>query len=189
MPSLPHFWGREGIYYCKKEGGIWHEIRYFKAVCAHNSGRMEADMKQLIIRIIIGLTIVGICTTFFGCGGIHIGELHNGAGEKVRDLEFTILSDERIPAELKTLLEERKEEAFELTYHDKEFLYICIGYGRQEYSGHSIVVNALFLGEQGILVDTSLIGPEAGSEKINTAQFPVIVLKTELIEDVPLFTK
>lgn len=87
------------------------------------------------------------------------------------------------------MLEERKEEPFELTYSDKEFLYICIGYGRQEYSGHSIVVNALFLGENGILADTSLIGPEAGSEKINTVQFPVIVLKTELMEEVPLFVK
>ncbi len=121
--------------------------------------------------------------------GVKLNDLHNGAGEKVRDLEYTILSEERIPEELVALLEERKEEPFELTYSDKEFLYICIGYGRQEYSGHSIVVNELFLGENGILVDTSLIGPEAGQEKINTVQFPVIVLKTELVEDVPLFAK
>lgn len=121
--------------------------------------------------------------------GVKLNDLHNGAGKKVRDLEYTILSEERIPEELSALLEERKEEPFELTYSDKEFLYICIGYGRQEYSGHSIVVNELFLGENGILVDTSLIGPEAGQEKINTVQFPIIVLKTELIEDVPLFAK
>ena len=94
-----------------------------------------------------------------------------------------------MPKELVSLLEERQEEPFEMTYSDKEYLYICIGYGRQEYSGHSIVVNGLFLGENGILVDTSLIGPEAGKEKINTVQFPIIVLKTELIEDVPLFAK
>ncbi len=146
-------------------------------------------MKQLIklFCVTVILTVILVCT---GCdANIHLNDLHNGAGEKVRDLEYTILSEERIPKELMTLLEERKEEAFEMTYSDKEFLYICIGYGRQEYSGHSIVVNNLFLGENGILVDTSLIGPQAGQEKINTVQFPIIVLKTELVEDVPLFAK
>ena len=125
-----------------------------------------------------------------GCEtGIKVKDVHKGAGEKVRDLEYTILSDERIPKELVPLLEERKESSFEMTYTDKEYLYICIGYGRQEYSGHSIVVNELFLGENGILVDTSLIGPEAGREKINTVQFPFVVIKTELMEDIPLYSK
>lgn len=137
----------------------------------------------------IAMSIV-IMLSLVGCDlGIKLNDLHQGAGEKVKDLEYTILSEERIPKELLPLLEERKESPFELTYSDKEFLYICIGYGRQEYSGHSIVVNNLFLGENGILVDTSLIGPEAGAEKVNTVQFPVIVLKTELVEDVPLFAK
>lgn len=132
--------------------------------------------------------IVTVCC--WGCAGIELQDIkQQGAGEKVRDLEFTILSEERIPKELVLLLEERKEEAFELTYSDQEYLYICIGYGRQEYSGYSIMVNELFLGEQGILVDTSLIGPPAGTERIQTVQFPMIVLKTERIEDVPLFKK
>ena len=137
----------------------------------------------------IAMTMV-MMLSLVGCNlGIKLNDLHQGAGEKVKDLEYTILSEERIPKELLPLLEERKESPFELTYSDKEYLYICIGYGRQEYSGHSIVVNNLFLGENGILVDTSLIGPEAGAEKVNTVQFPVIVLKTELVEDVPLFAK
>lgn len=133
-----------------------------------------------------------LCFAFGVCGcdtGIRLRDQNAGAGEKVRDLEYTILSEERIPEELKPLIEERQDEAFQMTYSDKEYLYICVGYGRQEYSGHSIVVNALFLGENGILIDTSLIGPKAGQEKINTAQYPVMVLKTELVEDVPLFAK
>lgn len=143
-------------------------------------------MKKILC---IAMSIV-IMLSLVGCDlGIKLNDLHQGAGEKVKDLEYTILSEERIPKELLPLLEERKEAPFELTYSDKEFLYICIGYGRQEYSGHSIVVNNLFLGENGILVDTSLIGPEAGAEKVNTVQFPIIVLKTELVEDVPLFAK
>lgn len=141
-------------------------------------------------KIISVAAAIVLMITLTACDmGIKLNDAHKGAGEKVRDLEYTILSEERIPKELAPLLEERKEEPFEMTYSDKEYLYICIGYGRQEYSGHSIVVNDLFLGENGILVDTSLLGPEAGKEKINTVQFPIVVLKTELIEDVPLFAK
>lgn len=131
-----------------------------------------------------------VSISIYGCDmSMRLVEENAGAGEKVRDLEYTILSEERIPKELKPLLEERQNEAFQMTYSDKEYLYICIGYGRQEYSGHSIVVNALFLGENGILIDTSLIGPDAGQEKINTVQYPVMVIKTELVEDMPLFAK
>ncbi|MBO5347963.1 MAG: protease complex subunit PrcB family protein [Lachnospiraceae bacterium] len=143
-------------------------------------------MRRFFCFVLTLMMVLGLV----GCDmGIKIGDANQGAGDKVRDLEYTILSEERMPKELVSLLEERQEEPFEMTYSDKEYLYICIGYGRQEYSGHSIVVNGLFLGENGILVDTSLIGPEAGKEKINTVQFPIIVLKTELIEDVPLFAK
>lgn len=143
-------------------------------------------MRRFFCFVLTLMMVLGLV----GCDmGIKIGDANQGAGDKVRDLEYTILSEERMPKELVSLLEERQEEPFEMTYSDKEYLYICIGYGRQQYSGHSIVVNGLFLGENGILVDTSLIGPEAGKEKINTVQFPIIVLKTELIEDVPLFAK
>lgn len=143
-------------------------------------------MRRFFCFVLTLMMVLGLV----GCDmGIKIRDANQGAGDKVRDLEYTILSEERMPKELVSLLEERQEEPFEMTYSDKEYLYICIGYGRQEYSGHSIVVNGLFLGENGILVDTSLIGPEAGKEKINTVQFPIIVLKTELIEDVPLFAK
>ena len=145
--------------------------------------------KKHVRKMVCLITVMILSVVFTGCTGIHLSDTHQGAGEKVRDLEYTILSEERIPEELKPLLEERKEEPFEMTYSDKEYLYICVGYGRQEYSGHSIVVNNLFLGENGILIDTSLLGPEAGKEKINTVQFPIIVLKTELVEEVPLFAK
>ncbi len=115
--------------------------------------------------------------------------VNEGAGEKVKDLEYTILSEDRMPEELIPLLEERMDEPFEMTYSDKEFIYICIGYGYKSYSGHSVVINELFLAENGILIDTSLLGPVAGAEKMNTPQYPYIVIKTEWIEELPLYTK
>ena len=143
-------------------------------------------MKRFLALLLLPIIM---CTLTACDTGIKIGDPFKGAGEKLRDLEYTIMSEERIPKELLPVLEERKETPFEMTYSDNEFLYICIGYGRQEYSGHSIVINQLFLGKKGILIDTSLMGPKAGTEKINTVQYPYIVVKTELIEEMPLFTK
>ena len=50
---------------------------------------------------------------------------------KLRDLEFTVLSEEMVPQELLAILEEKKSEPFQFTYSDNEFLYICVGYGEQ----------------------------------------------------------
>ena len=46
--------------------------------------------------------------------------------------------------------EERKAENFKLTYSDKQYLYICIGYGEQETGGYSIAVNELYLTDNAI---------------------------------------
>lgn len=48
---------------------------------------------------------------------------------KLRDLDFTVLSDEKIPEELKTVIAEKGTEPFHLTYSDDQNLYISIGYG------------------------------------------------------------
>ncbi len=119
-----------------------------------------------------------------------VADLNAGAGEKVEDLEYVILDEDRIPEELMPLIEERYEEAFQMTYTDNDYLYVCIGYGKQENSGYTIIVNDFFLGENGVLVDTSLIGPAAGEERINEPQFAYIVLRTEALEEeTPMYWK
>ena len=41
---------------------------------------------------------------------------------KLRDLEFTVLSEEKIPEELKTIIDEKKAAPFQITYSDTENL-------------------------------------------------------------------
>ncbi|MCD8381111.1 MAG: protease complex subunit PrcB family protein [Lachnospiraceae bacterium] len=119
-----------------------------------------------------------------------VSEVNSGAGEKVEDLEYVILDEDRIPEELMPLIEERYEEAVQMTYTDNDYLYVCIGYGKQENSGYTIVVNDFFRGENGVLVDTSLIGPAAGEERINEPQYAYIVLRTEALEEeTPMYWK
>ena len=106
---------------------------------------------------------------------------------KLRDLDFTVLSEEKIPEELKTKLEEAKAAPFQFTYMDQEFLYLCIGYGQQETGGYSIAVNELYLTDTNICVSTSLLGPESSERNNRTPSYPYIVLKTERLEQTVIF--
>lgn len=106
---------------------------------------------------------------------------------KLRDLDFTVLSEDMIPAELKTVIEERKAESFKLTYSDKENLYIVIGYGQQQTGGYSIAVNELYLTDNAIYVNTSLLGPDASEKSKQEPSWPYIVIKTELLDETVIF--
>lgn len=106
---------------------------------------------------------------------------------KLRDLDFTVLSEEMIPQELKTVIEERKAEAFKLTYSDKENMYIVIGYGKQQTGGYSIAVNELYLTDNAVYVNTSLLGPDASEKSKQNPSWPYIVIKTELLDETVIF--
>lgn len=106
---------------------------------------------------------------------------------KLRDLEFTVLSQEKIPEELMTIIEEKKAEPFKLTYSDNEYLYISIGYGMQATGGYSIAVNELYLTDNAIYVNTSLLGPEGSVESQKAPSYPYIVMKTEHLDETVIF--
>ena len=106
---------------------------------------------------------------------------------KLRDLDFTVLSEEKIPEELKTIIEERKAQEFKLTYSDKENLFIVIGYGEQQTGGYSIAVNELYLTDNAVYVSTNLLGPDAEEKGKQEASYPYIVIKTELLDETVIF--
>lgn len=106
---------------------------------------------------------------------------------KLRDLDFTVLSEEKIPEELKTVLEEKKSAPFQITYTDNKNLYICVGYGQQETGGYSIAVEELYLTDSNICVNTSLLGPEGSEKGEKSPSYPYIVLKTEFLEQTVVF--
>lgn len=110
--------------------------------------------------------------------------------EKIKDLEFTVLAEDNIPEELKTIIEEKKTNTFKVTYQDNGFLYICIGYGEQVSGGYSITANALYLTENAVYVDTTLVGPDPADNtavKKDTPSYPYIVLKTEFVDKPVIF--
>ena len=127
------------------------------------------------------LLLTGCILLLAGCAVLSEEKL------KLRDLEFIVLSEDKIPEELMSILEEKKSKTFQITYSDNEFLYICIGYGEQETGGYSIAVNELYLTETNICVNTSLLGPEASDKGNKTPSYPYIVLKTEFLDKTVIF--
>lgn len=106
---------------------------------------------------------------------------------KLRDLEFTVLGEEKIPKQLLAIIEEKKASPFQITYTDNVNLYICIGYGEQETGGYSIAVEELYLTDADIFVSTSLLGPESADKGGKTPSYPYIVIKTEFLEQTVTF--
>ncbi len=122
---------------------------------------------------------LSLCIILCGCG------LGTTEDTRLRDLEFTVISEELLPEKLNTLLKERMTTPFKIMYNDSDHLYICIGYGQQKTGGYSIVVNDLYLTEDAIHINTKLLGPDAPGSP--TPSYPYIVIKTEFIDKTLVF--
>lgn len=135
-------------------------------------------MQKIVRNVLFFIVLIGILV---GCGntGKEI--------QKVKDLEYTVVIAEEIPEELKVNLEERKAEAFKVTYVDEGYLYICVGYGEQATGGYSITVKDLYLTNNAIYVDTSLSGPTPEESQNPVKSYPYIVLKTEYMDKTVVF--
>ena len=107
--------------------------------------------------------------------------------EKIKDLEFSVISEDKLPEELLSMIEEKKESPFKLTFQDQGFLYICVGYGQQETAGYSITVNALYETSNAVYIDTNLLGPGAEEKGKKAPSYPYIVVKTENVEKSVVF--
>ncbi len=139
--------------------------------------RQPACIKRISV-MFAGLVLVCVMT---GCTMLSDERV------KLRDLDFTVLSEEKIPAELLTIIKEKGAEPFKLTYTDNEYLYIAIGYGEQNTGGYSIAVNELYLTDNAIYVNTSLLGPDANAVTATALSYPFIVLKTEKLDQTVFF--
>ena len=108
--------------------------------------------------------------------------------EKIRDLDFTVVSSECVPKELLAEIEEKKQEEFQFYFQDGNYLYLCLGYGEKETCGYSICVKELYLTESSIVLDTTLLGPKSQEEKrVSQKSYPYIVIKIEYIDAVVIF--
>lgn len=131
---------------------------------------------------IISILLVGmLCVSVIACGA------KQDSMEKIKDLEFTVIAEDKLPEELLAMIEEKKVSSFKMTFQDQGFLYICVGYGEQETAGYSIAVNDLYETGNAIYIDTNLIGPNPDEKGKNAPTYPYVVVKTENIEKPVVF--
>lgn len=102
--------------------------------------------------------------------------------KKIKDLEFTVVEDADLPGELKEIIDEKKENPFKLSYSNKDYLYIVVGYGKQNSGGYSISVEDLYLTSNAIYIDTNLIGPSQDDLVAQGVTYPYIVVKMEFMD-------
>ncbi|MDE6433074.1 MAG: protease complex subunit PrcB family protein [Lachnospiraceae bacterium] len=102
--------------------------------------------------------------------------------KKVKDLDYTICDESKLPVELKEIIQEKRKEPFKLTYRTKDYLYIVVGYGAQDRMDLNVVMNELYLTENAIFVDTEMISEENRILADNKVTYPWIAVKCELYD-------
>lgn len=137
----------------------------------------------------IARTLCLIWWGIFGCAGILLFTGCSWKQEKPEktNLAFTVVDEARLPEELLKLVAEKKEASFKMTYADSDYLYLCVGYGKQDSGGYSITVDDLYASGEMIYLDTSLIGPKQAKELSKTPSYPYIVIKTPFEDKTVVF--
>lgn len=128
-----------------------------------------------------------VCLICLMCMGVYACGQKQDTMAKIKDLECTVLAEENIPEELLEKIEDKKEDAFKMTFEDQGFLYICVGYGTQNTGGYSIAVNELYETANAVYIDTNLIGPNPEEKSNPVESYPYVVVKTEFIEKPVVF--
>jgi len=129
-------------------------------------------LRILILLLMMLITVLGIS----GC------KTEDTDIKKLKDLEFTVVEDADLPGELKEIIDEKKEKPFKLTYSNKDYLYIVVGYGQQNSGGYSIAVDELYLTSNAIYIDTNLIGPSQEDLVAQGVTYPYVVVKIEFMD-------
>lgn len=104
-------------------------------------------------------------------------EMEETKDTKIKDLDYTICDESKLPDELMTLIQERRKEPFKLTYRTKDYLYIVVGYGAQDRADLNIQLKQLYLTENAIFVETKLNAVEGKTLEDGTVSYPWIAVK------------
>ena len=128
----------------------------------------ENFMKRAVFLLWTAVMFFSLCS----CSLIRIEE------EERKPVSYTVVKKQEIPGELSSIIEEKKEKEFQITYEKDEDLYLARGYGRQMSGGYSIQVEELGVSENTLFFVTKLIGP-GDLKEAGVPSYPYIVIKTK----------
>ncbi len=133
-------------------------------------------MKRMKRIFITTCLIIFFLSALAGC------ELVKTGAEKIKDLDYTVCDESRLPAELAELINEKKKEPFKLTYRTKDYLYIAVGYGAQDRADLNVKMKELYLTKNAIYVDTALESAGSATLENNLVSYPWIAAKCQLYD-------
>ena len=129
-----------------------------------------------------GILLLAFC--LLGLTACAAGKLDT---EKIRDIEFTVLSKEELPEEFMTQIEEEKSGQMKLNYGDKGYLYIARGYGTKTTTGYSVEVFQCYETGNSVVIKTGLQGPGKKEEILKKKTYPYVVIKMEYTDKQVVF--
>lgn len=107
--------------------------------------------------------------------------------ERGKDWDYTVVAVRDCPEDFLKELEEKKVNAFQMTYMDGEYLYIAMGYGEQATGGFSIAVKGLYESGDKLCFETELMGPGKDEVVKEKPSYPFVIVKTEKTEKEVIF--
>lgn len=107
--------------------------------------------------------------------------------EKIRDLEYEVLEEEKIPEEVYEQVINDMDEFCRKAYVCSDVLYIVVCYGAQPTEGYSIDVDYLYESSNAVLIETTLKGPSKMDKVAEVISYPYIVLKVENVDKTVVF--
>ncbi len=127
-------------------------------------------------KIILMMVVICVIVCAAGC------EKEEESKERGKDWDYTVVAVRDCPEDFLKELEEKKVNAFQMTYMDGEYLYIAIGYGEQATGGFSIAVRGLYESGEGLCFETELMGPGKDEVVKEKPSYPFVIVKTEKTE-------
>lgn len=98
--------------------------------------------------------------------------------KKIKDIAYTVCDESRLPKELLEIIEEKKETPFRLSYSTGSYMYIVVGYGEQNRDQLSVAVEDLYLGENAVYMNTTLISDGQDIQQ-DCITYPYVAVKCE----------
>lgn len=132
-------------------------------------------------RIAAAVLILAVLSAVPGC------VVRYDSMQKLEDLEFTVTDEEDAPEELRTMIDEAREEPYQMVYADQGILWIAEGYGRKETTGYSVEISELYETEDAVHIRTRLLGPGMQEEIREAATYPCVIVQMEYIDKEVLF--
>ncbi len=156
-------------------------MRFYK----RDGNAISRTTNEKITTIILTICLcVVVCGIFCSCS--ITGKSNENEGNK-KEAEFDIMPEERLPSELKKIINERKEKMFKTTFQDGDDLYIVVGYGKQPTGGYSIKVHELYETNNGLYIKTEFVGPSKSESVTQAVSYPYVVVKTKYVNKPVVF--